>query len=105
MITMIAQMRVRPENAAAYEEILDHVMEQSRKHEPGVIYYAWAKSAEDPDLYLVVEVYEDEKAQAAHMQTDWVRNSLPKTQGLIDGKLDIKQFVSPGQEPIKLQYG
>ncbi len=80
-------------------------MGMSLEHEPGVKYYAWAKSADDPDLYLVVEVYEDEHAQSAHMATDWVRNSLPKTQGLITGKLDIKQFVSPGQEPIKLQYG
>lgn len=105
MITVIANMRVLPENAAAYEEILDYVMGQSLEKEPGVKYYAWAKSADDPDLYLVVEVYEDEKAQAAHMETDWVRNSLPKTQGLIEGGLEIKQYVTPGQQPIKLRYG
>ncbi len=105
MITMIARMRVPLENAAAYEELMDNVMGMSLTHEPGVKYYAWARSADEPDIYVVVEVYEDEKAQASHMATDWVRNSIPKTQGLVDGKFDIKQYVTPGQEPVKLRHG
>jgi len=105
MITMIARMRVPPENAAAYEELMDYVTATSLANEPGVKYYAWAKSADEPDMYVVVEVYEDEKAQAAHMATDWVRNSIPKTQGLIEGRFEIKQYVSPGQEPVRLMHG
>lgn len=105
MITMIARMRVPPENAAAYEELMDHVMGMSLKHEPGVKYYAWAMSANEPDIYLVVEVYEDEKAQASHMAAEWVVNSIPKTQALVDGKFEIRQYVTPGQEPVKLRHG
>lgn len=105
MITMIARMRVPPENAAAYEELMDHVRDTSLSNEAGVKYYAWAKSADEPDMYVVVEVYEDEKAQASHMATDWVRDSIPKTQDLIDGGFEIKQYVSPGQKPVKLMHG
>ena len=105
MITMIARMRVSQENAAAYEELLDNVTDMTRRHEPGVLYYGWARSADEPGIYVVVEVYEDEKAQAAHMATDWVRNSLPVSQGLVEGDFEISQYVSPGQAPVALMHG
>jgi len=104
MITMIARMQVPPENAAEYEAIVIHVTQMSLEYEPGVVYYAWAKSADEPDVYLVVEVYRDEKAQAAHMATDWVQQSLPVSKRLVTGKFDIKQYVTPGQQPITLRH-
>lgn len=105
MITMIARMRVLPENAPAYEELLSQVRDMSLEHEPGVSYYAWAKSAEEPDRYVVIEVYEDERAHAAHMASEWVRNSIPVSLGLVEGKLEIEQYVSPGQAPVVLKHG
>ena len=59
MITFIAHIRVKPENAAAYEQLMAYVTAQTRAHEPGVVYYDWAKSVADPELYVVVEVYRD----------------------------------------------
>ena len=105
MITMIARMRVPPENAPAYEELMTHVTEMTLKNEPGVRYYAWAKSAEEPDIYVVVEVYQDEKVHAAHMASEWVRNSIPVSLSLVEGKFDIKQYVTPGQQPVALKHG
>lgn len=102
MITMVAQMRVRPENAAAYEALMDHVAQQTLANEPGVRYYAWAKSATEPDAYVVIEVYDNAEVHAAHMASAWVRDSIPQSVALVDGKFDIRQFVSPGTEPVKL---
>lgn len=102
MITMIARMRVPPENAAAYEELMAHVTGMTLGNEPGVPYYGWARSADEPGIYVVVEVYRDAEAHAAHMASDWVRTSIPVTLGLVEGKFDIKQYVSPGQEPVRL---
>jgi quinol monooxygenase YgiN len=102
MITMIARMKVLPENHAAYEALMDHVVAQTLKHEPGVAWYAWAKSADDADSYVVVEVYRDAEAHAAHMASEWVRESIPKSVALVDGKFDIQQFVSEGSAPVKL---
>lgn len=105
MITMIARMQVPPENAAAYEELMTHVTNMTLRHEPGVPYYAWAKSADEPDIYVVVEVYRDEKAHAAHMASDWVRSSIAAAGRLVIGEFDIRQYVTPGQAPVSLQYG
>jgi quinol monooxygenase YgiN len=100
MITFVARLRVRPENAAAFEALMTHVGEMTCAHEPGVAYYAWSKGVDEPDTYLVIEVYQDVAAQAAHMATEWVRASLPKSALLIEGKPDIKQYVTPGSDPV-----
>jgi quinol monooxygenase YgiN len=100
MITFIARMRVKPENAAAFEAMMTHVRDQTLANEPGVAYYEWSKGVDEPDTYLVVEVYRDVAAQAAHMATEWVTQSLPKAASLIDGRPEIRQYVSPGTEPV-----
>ena len=100
MITFIAHLRVKPENAAAFEALMTYVRDMTLEHEPGVAYYAWSKGVDEPDTYLVVEVYQDVAAQAAHMATEWVKESLPKSALLIEGRPDIKQYVSPGSEPV-----
>jgi quinol monooxygenase YgiN len=104
MITFIAHLRVKPENAAAFEALMTQVRDKTRENEPGVAYYDFARSTEDPNLYLVVEVYRDATAHAEHMETVWVSESLPKSSRLIEGRLDIKQYVSPGTEPVRRRY-
>lgn len=101
MITFIAHMRIPQENEAAFKALMEHVCAQVREHEPGVAYYAYAKSADEPGLYVVTEVYRDAAAHASHMQTAWVRDSLPKAAGLMDGKPVIRQYVSPGTQPTQ----
>lgn len=105
MITMIAQMRVRPENTVAYAALMDEVVEATRANEPGVVYYAWSKSASEPDTYVVIEVYENAEVHAAHMASPWVRDSIPKSIALVDGGFDIRQYVSGTCQPVKLTLG
>ena len=31
----------------------------THEHEPGVLYYDFARSVDDPDTYVVIEVYRD----------------------------------------------
>jgi quinol monooxygenase YgiN len=99
MITFIAHLKVRPENGPAFEALMTHVRDLTRAHEPGVAYYDFAKSADEPDTYLVVEVYRDAAAHASHMATAWVTESIPVSRSLVEGRFDIKQYTSPGTEP------
>jgi len=78
---------------------MTHVRDLTRQHEPGVAYYDFGKSVDEPDTYVVIEVYRDAGAQAAHMQTDWVAESIPLSRRLVEGKFNIKQYVSPGVAP------
>jgi quinol monooxygenase YgiN len=102
MITFITHVRVRPENAAAFEALLTYVRAKVRENEPNVLYYDFAKSANDSDAHVVIEVYRDEAAHSAHMETEWVKSSIPKSNLLVEnGRYDIKQYVSPGTEPVR----
>ncbi len=100
MVTFIAHLHVRPENAAPFEALMTYVADMTRQHEPGVAYYGFSKSVDEPDTYVVVEVYKDAQVQAEHMTKDWVRDSLPKSAHLIEGKPAIKQYVSDGSAPV-----
>jgi quinol monooxygenase YgiN len=99
VITFIARMTVRPENAAAYEALMTRVRDLTRANEPGVAYYDFGKSADEPDVYVVVEVYRDAAAHAAHMEAPWVTESIPQSRALVEGRFDIRQYVSPGTAP------
>ena len=104
MITMIARMKVSEANAGEYEALLTYVAAMTLANEPGVPYYAWAKSADEPGTYLVVEVYRDAAAHAAHMASAWVVQSLPRSKALVDGGFDIQQYVSEGSAPVLLRH-
>lgn len=99
MITFVVRMRVKPEYATAFEALMNEACEKTRANEPGVVYYAWSKGVDEPDTYVVIEVYRDAASQAAHMATDWVRNSLPHSEALIEGKPESMQYATPGTEP------
>jgi quinol monooxygenase YgiN len=100
VITFIAHLRVRPGNAEAFEALMTYVAAMTREHEPGVAWYDYAKSADEPDTYVVVEVYRDAEVHAGHMASAWVNESLPKSAALIEGKPHIRQYVSGGSQPV-----
>lgn len=100
MITFIAHVKVKPENGPEFETLLSYVRAMTLEHERGVRYYEFAKSVDEPDTYVVIEVYQDGQVHAAHMASAWVKESLPKSACLIEGKPDIKQYVSSGSDPV-----
>ncbi|MBV8862482.1 MAG: antibiotic biosynthesis monooxygenase [Mycobacterium sp.] len=104
MITFIAHMHVRPDNAQAFEGLMTHVTTMTLENEPGVAYYGFAKSVEEPDTYVVVEVYRDQAACVAHGDTSWVRESVPKSLLLIEGMPKLRQYVSPGVDAVVSRF-
>jgi quinol monooxygenase YgiN len=104
MITFIVHLEVPPENAAAFEELMTHVAATSLEYEPGVAYYAFSKSVDDPQTYVVVEVYRDQAACDAHGTTAWVTESVPTMLNLITGMPRIQQYVSPGTTPTARRF-
>jgi quinol monooxygenase YgiN len=104
MITLIAHIQVRDENASAFEALMTDVCDNVRRHEPGVPYYGFGRSMDDAETFVVVEVYRDLAAHTAHMAMPWVRESLPKAARLMEGKPAIQQYLSDGSEPVQLAH-
>ena len=99
MITFITHLKVMPENGPVFEALMTHVRDMTRQREPGVVYYDFGKSVDEPDTYVVMEVYRDAGAHAAHMKTDWVTESIAQSRRLVEGKFSTRQYVSSGAEP------
>lgn len=104
MITFVTHLKVGPANAPALEALLTQVRDTTLDREPGVAHYDFARSADEAGLYVVIEVYRDAEAHAAHMETEWVRDSIPKALRLIEGRPAISQYVSPGVEPAVRRF-
>ena len=69
MITFVVHLQVPPHNAEAFEKLMTYVADMSKEREPGVVYYAFAKSVEEPDTYVGIEVYRDAEAVVKHKET------------------------------------
>jgi quinol monooxygenase YgiN len=104
MITFIAHLHVLPENAPAFEELMTYVATMTNENEPGVVYYGFAKSVDEADTYVVVEVYRDQGACISHGDTSWVRESVPKSLQLTEGMPQLVQYVSPGTKPVVSRF-
>jgi quinol monooxygenase YgiN len=104
MITFIVHLEVPSENAAAFEELMTGVAATSLEYEAGVAYYAFSKSVDDPQTYVVVEVYRDQAACDSHGNTAWVTESVPRMLNLITGMPRIQQYVSPGTMPTGRRF-
>jgi quinol monooxygenase YgiN len=105
VITFITHMRARAGKAAELDAVLEEMAAAVRRTEPGVAWYDFARDAADPDAFVVVEVYRDAEAFWAHGQTEHIKASLPKSAALVEGGYDIRQYVSPGTEPVRPQLG
>jgi quinol monooxygenase YgiN len=69
MIFITAKFRVLPEHADRWPEIARPFTEATRT-EPGCLWFAWSRSLEDPNEYVLVEAFADDEAGAAHVASD-----------------------------------
>ena len=67
--TLIARYYVQPGQADVVEAALGRMAEAVRADEPACLLYNANVSVDDPNLYCLYEVYEDEGALVAHRET------------------------------------
>jgi len=68
MLILHVHARVKPEAVEAFRQATIENARQSRR-EPGVIRFDVARQIDDPTRFLLVEMYRDAAAQAAHKET------------------------------------
>jgi quinol monooxygenase YgiN len=69
MVSFIIRFRFTPEDRAEMADAVRHLADASRK-EPGCLTYIPTHLEDDPDTILIVEQYADEKALAAHRESE-----------------------------------
>ena len=68
----------RDDLVAAFAALHDAVVD-----EPGTAVFAMHTAAEEPDVFFLYEVYDDEAALARHRAGTAVRDVLPRLEGLL----------------------
>ncbi len=72
MIFITAKFPVRPEDADAWPEISRNFTEATRA-EAGCLWFAWSRSLDDPNEYVLVEAFRDGEAASTHVTSDHFR--------------------------------
>jgi quinol monooxygenase YgiN len=68
MIGIVATLKTKPGQNAAFEELAKALVAAVNANEPGCLLYTLYK-AEEPDTYVFLERYRDEAALQAHRST------------------------------------
>ncbi len=70
MIGLIAKLKVQPGKGAAFEAAFKPLSDIVNSDvEPGALVYKLCKSRQDPDTYVVMELYRDQAAVDEHPKT------------------------------------
>ena len=87
MIAVIAKMNVKQGSEPKFEKSMLALVSKVNKNEPGVIFYGLCRDSGGNDL--VMELYEDEAAMAAHGQSEHFKAAGAGFKGLMGGAPEI----------------
>ena len=90
MIGVTAKLNVKPEAAAEFEDVFLTLSEAVHANEPGCILYQLCKDEEGN--YIVMEMYADEEALAAHGQSEHFKAAGAGFKGKMAGAPEIKRM-------------
>lgn len=76
MISVTAELKVKPGRQDDLEAQMGRLAEQVRDGEPGCRMYVFARSKHDPCLYVTLERYENDEALAAHSHAEHYTEAL-----------------------------
>ncbi len=95
MIGLIAKLKVQDGKHAEFEALFArlaaHVTNDAE--EPGNVLYQLCKSRQDPNTYVVMELYKDQAAAEAHTQTKHFTELFPKVGELLQPGPPELEFV------------
>ncbi|MHB8384088.1 MAG: putative quinol monooxygenase [Candidatus Binataceae bacterium] len=87
-ITVIAKLKVKAGNEAAFEEAGKEMIGKVAS-EAGTKTYILHKDVRDPSTFVYYEVYQDQAALDAHGKTDHMKAFGGKIGALLDGRPEI----------------
>jgi quinol monooxygenase YgiN len=66
MISLLVKFRIAPEKREAFAALIDRQAKNSATLEPGCKYFDVCQDEKDPNLFVLYEIYTDDKALDAH---------------------------------------
>ena len=91
-VGVVAKLKVQPGKGAEIEGVFAELGAQVKAKEPGNRLYQLCKSRSEADLYVVMEIYDDQGALDAHMKSDHFRAAGAKMAACFAGRPEIQLF-------------
>jgi quinol monooxygenase YgiN len=88
MLGIVATIKTKPGQDAAFEELAKALVAAVNANEPGCLLYTLFK-AEEPNTYVFLERYQDEAALQAHRSTSHMLDLGRKMGEHMDGRAQI----------------
>ena len=85
MLGIVATIKTKPGQEAAFEEVAKALVAAVNANEPGCLLYTLSK-AEEPNTYVFMERYKDEAAVEAHRATAHFKDLGRKMGEFMDGR-------------------
>jgi quinol monooxygenase YgiN len=101
MIFIVVKLTAKPEYR---DRFLDEVQAftQDTRSEPGVLWFDWSRSVEDPGQYVLVEAFRDQAAGAEHVNSEHFKQGIATLRRLVATTPDIINVEVPGDNWSKM---
>jgi quinol monooxygenase YgiN len=90
MILIVAKNPVRPEYADNWPSLMDEFTRATRA-EPGNVCFDWYRSVDEPNVYVLVEAFEDGAAGEAHVNSDHFKTAMERLSQFL---ADVPEIVN-----------
>lgn len=88
MLSLVATVKVKPGQGAAFEEVAGELVAKVNANEKGCVLYVLTR-AEADDTYVFLERYLDDEAMAAHVKTEYFKDLGRKMGQFMDGRPQV----------------
>jgi quinol monooxygenase YgiN len=92
VLTVVAKIKVKPDQGPAFEAEARKMSAHVRANEPGTLTYVCHRSTADPTVYLFYEVYKDQAAFAAHGGSPAMQAFFGAMRGIVDGRPELEMY-------------
>jgi quinol monooxygenase YgiN len=95
MIFNVAKQPVRAKYADDWPSLVEQFTTSSRQ-EPGNLFFDWYRSADDPNLWVLLEGFRDDEAGKAHVESAHFKAAMSEMPRLLAAAPEIIHVEHPG---------
>jgi quinol monooxygenase YgiN len=95
MIVIIVKQPVREKYADEWPSLIEDFVSSTRA-EPGNISFDWYRNADDPNLWVAIEIFRDAEAGRAHTESDHFKEATSMMPRWLAAAPEIIHVETPG---------
>jgi quinol monooxygenase YgiN len=104
VIFNVVKQPVRAKYADDFPSLVQDFTAASRA-EPGNIFFDWYRSADDPNLWVLIEAFRDAEAGEAHVESDHFKAAMSQMPRLLAAVPEIIHVDAPGDGWSRVSEG